>query len=427
MIKSFFRNKNIWLIGILMTCGQLLSAQVSNPLTLDGCIEMAKINYPTIRQFSLIEQAREYSLDNARKAYLPQFTLMGQATYQSDVTQIPVSLPGLNIPVISKDQYRLYGEVSQSITDLFTVRNQQKVIHANADIEIQKTEVELYKLRERINNLFFGILMIDAQIGQVELLKKDIKTGIEKTGVAIANGVALKSAADNLEAELLKVDQRAIELKAARKGYTEMLSLFIGKPVDEQSILQAPAAPEIVHTVNRAELKLFDLQRHAFDAQEELITARNLPRISVFLQGGIGRPALNMLHSDLKGYYIGGLRLAWNFTGFYTYMNEKAMLVNQGKLIDVQRETFTFNTNLQIKQQNAEIIKMKELLESDKAIVALRANVTSTTSNQLALGTATTNDYLVAINAEDQARQNMLLHQIQLLMIGYHLKTITGN
>ena len=102
---------------------------------------------------------------------------MGQATYQSDVTQIPVSLPGLNIPVISKDQYRLYGEVSQSITDLFTVRNQQKVIHANADIEIQKTEVELYKLRERINNLFFGILMIDAQIGQVELLKKDIKTG----------------------------------------------------------------------------------------------------------------------------------------------------------------------------------------------------------------------------------------------------------
>lgn len=427
MIKSFFRHKSLWITFILLTSGQLLSGQTGNPLRLDSCLEMAKRNYPFVRQYALIDKAREYSLENARKGYLPQLSMMGQATYQSDVTQIPISLPGLNIPTISKDQYRLYAEVSQSITDLFTIRDQQAYINANSDIEVQKTEVELYKLRERINSLFFGILMIDVQLGQVELLKKDINTGIEKTQVAITNGVALKSAADNLKAELLKADQRSIELKAVRKGFTDMLSLFIGTPIDEHTVLEAPAAPDIAPTVNRPELRLFDLQKSAFTVQEKLITARNLPRISVFLQGGIGRPGLNMLDNDLQGYYIGGLRLGWNITGFYTYMNEKKMLANQRNLIDVQKETFTFNTNLQLKQQNTEITKMKELIESDSAIVALRANVTNTTRNQLAFGTATTNDYLIALNAEDQARQNMLLHQIQLLMAGYNLKTIAGN
>ncbi|HQP78207.1 MAG TPA: TolC family protein, partial [Saprospiraceae bacterium] len=225
MIKSFYRHRNLWAVGILLTFGQQLSGQTGNSLRLDSCFEMAKRNYPFVRQYALIDKAREYSLDNARKGYLPQLTMMGQATYQSDVTEIPISLPGLNIPTLSKDQYRLYAEVSQSITDLFTVKDQQAYINANSDIEIHKTEVELYKLRERVNSLFFGILMIDAQIGQVELLKKDINTGIEKAQVAITNGVALKSAADNLKAESLKADQRIIELKAARKGFTDMLSL----------------------------------------------------------------------------------------------------------------------------------------------------------------------------------------------------------
>ncbi len=427
MIKSFYRHRNLWAVGILLTFGQQLSGQTGNSLKLDSCLEMAKRNYPFVRQYALIDKAREYSLDNARKGYLPQLTMMGQATYQSDVTQIPISLPGLNIPTLSKDQYRLYAEVSQSITDLFTIKDQQAYINANSDIEIHKTEVELYKLRERINSLFFGILMIDAQIGQVELLKKDIITGIEKAQVAITNGVALKSAADNLKAESLKADQRIIELKAARKGFTDMLSLFVGVPVDEHTILEIPAEPDIRQPVNRPELKLFDLQKNAFGAQEKLLTARNLPRVSIFLQGGIGRPGLNMLDYDLRGYYIGGLRLSWNITGLYTYMNEKKMLTNQRNLIDVQKETFSFNTNLQLKQQNAEIVKMQELIESDRAIVALRENVTSTTRNQLAFGTATTNDYLIALNAEDQARQNMLLHKIQLIMAGYNLKTIAGN
>ena len=427
MIKIVKKQKSIWLIILMLIFGHWSMAQQSNSLSLDNCIEMAKQNYPLIRQYTLIEKTKEYSIANAQKAYLPQFNVAGQATYQSAVTQIPISLPSVDIPTMSKDQYKLYGEVSQSITDLFTVKDQKEYINANSEIEVQKTEVELYKLRERINNLYFGILLIDAQIKQTELLKKDIQSGIDKTNVAIANGVALKSTADNLKAELLKADQHTIELKATRKGYADMLALFIGKPIDENTVLEKPHRQMLTNTINRPELKLFDLQKKYFDVQQKLITAKNLPRLSAFFQGGLGRPGLNMLDNDFQGYYIGGLRLSWNITGFYTYKNEKKMLANNQSMIDIQRETFMFNTNLTLKQQNADITKMQELIETDKSIVTLRESVKNTTQNQLTYGTATTNDYLIAVNAEDQAKQNLILHEIQLLMTEYNTQTTAGN
>ncbi len=427
MIKIVNKQKPKWLIVLMLICGHWSMAQQSNSLSLDNCLEMAKQNYPLIRQYTLIEKTKEYSIANAQKAYLPQFNVAGQATYQSAVTQIPISLPSVDIPTMSKDQYKLYGEVSQSITDLFTVKDQKEYINANSEIEVQKTEVELYKLRERINNLYFGIFLIDAQIKQTELLKKDIQSGIEKTNVAIANGVALKSTADNLKAELLKADQRTIELKATRKGYADMLALFIGNPIDENTVLEKPHRQMLTNTINRPELKLFDLQKKSFDVQEKLITAKNLPRLSAFFQGGLGRPGLNMLDNDFQGYYIGGLRLSWNITGFYTYKNEKKMLANNQSLIDIQRETFLFNTNLTLKQQNADITKMQDLIETDKSIVILRESVKNTTQNQLTYGTATTNDYLIAVNAEDQAKQSLILHEIQLLMTEYNAQTTAGN
>ena len=427
MIKLQYGQKSKWLFALLLLCSHWTLAQTGYVLSLDSCLEMAKQNYPLIKQYTLIEKTREYSIANAQKGYLPQFNLSGQATYQSDVTHIPISLPGMDIPTLSKDQYRLYGEVSQSITDLFIVKNQTDFVNTNSEIDLQKTNVELYKLRERINNLFFGILLIDAQIRQTELLKKDIQGSIDKTNVAISNGVALKSTADNLKAELLKVNQRTIELKATRKGYAEMLALFIGKPIDENTIFEKPIPPIVSNSINRPELKLYDLQKRAFDVQSKLITSKNLPRFSFFFQGGLGRPALNMLNPDTKGYYITGLRLNWNFTGLYTYNQEKRILSLNQNSIDIQRETFLFNTNLILKQQNSEITKVQELIATDNEIISLRESVKNTTKNQLTYGTATTNDFLTALNAEDQAKQNLILHEIQLLMTKYNAQTTSGN
>ena len=420
-------NKRIKLIALYCSITVIVYSQHVTSLTIDSCFEMAKRNFPLVKQYALIDKSKSYSIDNANKSYLPQFNIGGQATYQSEVTHIPISLPNVKIAELSKDQYKLYGEVSQAVTDLFTTKDYRELISANAEIEGQKIEVELYKLKERISNLFFGILLIDAQIQQTELLKKDIQSGIDKVSVAIAYGTALKSSADNLKAELLKANQRTIELKSNRSGYAAMLSYFIDQTVDETTFLIKPSPQIISSTINRPELKLFDLQKRTFEVQNKLIKAKNLPRLNLFLQGGLGRPALNMLSNDVNLYYLAGLRLNWNLAGLYTYKNEKQILSLNQKGLDIQKEIFLFNTNVILHQQNSEVSKMQELIETDNSIITLRESIKNKTKVQLENGTATSTDYLIDVNAQDQAAQNLILHQIQFLMTQYNYQITSGN
>jgi len=419
---------NLKTISILFTMNTIFmaKAEVSN-LNVDSCYAMAMRNYPIVKQFALIEQSREFSIDNANKGYLPQLGIAGQVTYQSAVTSLPISIPNMNVPQISKDQYKLYGEVVQPLTDLFTVKDQKELVNANTKLETQKIEVELYKLRERINQLYFGVLLLDAQIEQIELYKKDIHAGISKANVAVANGIALKSSIDNLNVELLKAEQKRIELMFNRKGFVDMLSLFIGKPLSAEIVFQTPQAVSVSETIIRPELQFFESQKTIINVQSKLITNKNLPRFNFFFQGGLGRPALNMLSNDVKGYYITGLKLNWSLSGFYTFHKERKILTLNRSLVDIQKEVFLFNTNLSLKQQNAEVVKLTELLATDSEIIQLREKIKNTTKNQLDNGTATTNDYLTNVNAADQARQTQSLHRIQLLLAQYNHQVTTGN
>ena len=412
---------------ILFALMILIFSNSIKAITIDSCYAMARRNYPLVKQYALIDKSKEYSIDNANKGYLPQFNIAGQATYQSEVTKVPINIPNMNIPTLSKDQYKLYAEVAQPITDLFTLKNQRELVESNASTETQKIEVELYKLKDRINGLYFGMLLIDAQIAQTELLKKDIQSGIDKAITAIANGTALKSNADILQVEMLKVTQRIIELKSNRKGYAEMLSLFINQPITESTILESPLPQTISNNINRPELNLYDVQKRSLMVQTKLVNNKNLPKFSLFLQGGYGRPALNMLNNDFKSYYIGGLRLNWNVSNFYTMGKEKQLITINQHSLDIQKEVFLFNTSLTLKQQNTEVSKLQELVTSDNEIIKLREQIKKATNNQLANGTATSADYLLSVNAEDQAKQNLILHQIQLLLAQYNYQTISGN
>lgn len=412
-----------WLLLFAITTNAF--AQSGNSLTIEECYKLAQTNFPLVKQMALIEKTKEYSISNAAKGNLPQFNLNGQGTYQSEVTSI--NIPGVNAPTISKDQYKIYGEVNQSLTDFGIIKQQKELAKANAETEKQKIEVELYKLKERINQIYFGILLIDAQIEQTELLKKDILSGIDKTNAAIANGTALKSNADNLKAELLKADQKVIELIANRKGYIDMLALFVGKPLNETVRLISPATQQITPNINRPELKLYETQKKSFDIQNKLITAKNLPKLGLFFQGGYGRPALNLLSNDFATYYITGVKLNWNFGGLYTAKNDRALLKTNQQAIDIQKEVFLFNTNLSLSQQNSEVDKYQKLIVTDNEIIKLREKVKTTAQAQLQNGVITTNDYLTYVNAEDQARQNLLLHQVQLKLAQFNYQTTSGN
>lgn len=425
------RTKNSLLLILLISLTAFVQAQPGQLLSIDSCYAKARRNYPLVRQFGLLEKSKSYSLENVSKGYLPQIIVAGQATYQSDVTQpvLNMNLPGGNpvFETIGKNQYKLYGEVFQPITDLFTLGNQEELIDINSGVEAQKIEVELYRLYERIDQLFFGMLLIELQVEQNEIVKKDIIAGIEKTTAAISNGTALKSNLSLLKAELLKAEQRTTELKASSKSYADMLGLFTHEPVTIRTKLKKPEIPQFSTAINRPELQLYELQKQVFDIQGNIVKTKNLPRFSLFFQGGAGRPALNFLSNNFDLYYITGLRLNWNITCFYTSGKEKEIIQVNRESVELQKQTFMFNTNLAVQQQLNETAKTEALIKTDEEIIALREEIKNTARNQLENGTISAIDYMSYVNAEDQARQNLLLHQMQLLMVLYNNKSTTGN
>ncbi|HQV85084.1 MAG: TolC family protein [Chitinophagaceae bacterium] len=417
--------KHFLLAVLLLPAG--LFAQSLQKITLTEAYELSQKNYPAVKQKDLVKQTAAISLENLQKGFLPQFSLSGQATYQSDVTKVPFSLPGLTIESPSKDQYKLVADVSQMIYDGGMTKEQKALQQLNATVEDQKVEVELYKLKERINQLYLSILYLDEQLKQVDLVKTDIQIGIKRVEAQVQNGVAFKSNLNMLKAELLKTEQRAIEVKSSKKGLLDALSLFIGRELAAQVQLEKPVSAGIVaNEIARPELKLYSEQQKFIGQQEKLITAKNLPRASLFAQGGYGRPGLNMLLNEFDFFYIGGLRLNWSLGGLYTKKKEKEQVTINKKMVEVQKETFLLNTSSQLKQQQAEIDKLQQLLVSDNEIISLRKSVTEAAKAQLENGVITANDFLKEVNAEDQARQTLITHQVQLLQAQINYQTILG-
>ncbi len=398
-------------------------------LTIEQCYESARNNYPLIKQKELIEQSKEFSIANVRSGLLPQISINAQATYQSDVTQVPITAPGFNIEALAKDQYKVYGEVTQSLYDGGTTKGQKTIVETSARVEDQKLEIELYKIKERINQLFFGILLVDEQTKQLELLQKDLERNIARTESAVRNGTAFKMSVDLLQAEYLKAEQRIIETQSMRQAFIVMLGYFINKPLTETTQLEKPIILSIEDQplLTRPELTLFNYQNEMLGAQYELGKTKTLPRVGLFFQGGYGRPALNQLKNEFDTYYLGGIRLNWSLSGFYNSKRDKQLLDLNMRQVNAQKETFEFNTNLITGQQKQELNKLKKLISVDDKIIELRTSIKQTAEMQQENGVITTNDYLRELNAEDQAKQNRLLHEMQLLMALYAYQNTIGN
>lgn len=405
----------------------------STTLTLEQCYELARQNYPLIKQKELYALSKDFSIANAHSGNLPQVALYGQATYQSDVTKVAIdatNFPNMfpKIDPLSKDQYKVYAEINQNLYDGGAIKRTSAIHETNALINDQQLEVELYKIKDRINQIFFGILLLDQQLVQVELLKKDILSSSAKVKASIENGTAFRMNADILEAESLKTDQRTIEIKASRRAYLAMLSLFIKQDLPETTQLTTPQNIDIQLTddITRPELSLFNYQRQLVRSQFELTNTRTMPRAGLFLQGGYGKPGLNMLKNEFATYYLGGLRLSWNLSGFYNTKREKQLLDVNTRMIDAQQEVFQFNTKLSLRQSSSEVSKLQDLIKIDEQLITLRAKIKETAKAQLDNGVISANDFLRELNAEDQTKQNQLLHKTQLMMAVYNYNTTSG-
>lgn len=410
---------------LLAACS--VSAQSARTLTLEQCYDLLAKTSPLAQQKALTITAGNLAEKNLNLKWLPQADLNGQATYQSDVTSVPIKLPNLAIDEPSKDQYKGTLDLVQPVFDGGVTGTQKKIQRATTNIESQKVEVDLYQLRSRVNTYFFTALLMDENIRIMELTKADLENNIRKVSAQAANGIATNSNVDVLKAELLKVSQRIIEYQANRKSAIEMLEVLTGSPIDANASFVKPAMlADKDETISRPELKLFDYQKQQFRLQSRLIQAKANPKVSLFGTGGYGRPALNMLKNEFQWYYLGGVKLSIPITGQFTRQREMKVMRMQEQIVEKQREAFLSNNRqLQVQQKN-ELEKYGQLIGSDAEIVGLRTKIKENASVRLANGIITSSDYITELNAENQAMLAQKLHEVQWLQAQYNYKLIIG-
>lgn len=420
----------IFLILFISSVG--LRAQ-QTALTLEQCYELARANYPTAQNLSLLDESNQLEIKNLNKNFLPQLQLNAQATWQSDVTELPIEapMPGLNIPTISQDQYQATLELRQTLWDGGVTARRKDIQTAATQVEKQSTEVELYNLRNRINQSYFGILLADEQLRLNEVLQENLQARIAKMEAMVANGAATRASLYTLQAELLSAEQKEIEIQASRRASIENLGLLLQQELDENTEFSKPNEniPSPQTNIQRPELTLFQYQNQLLAAHSDLIPATNLPKVSAFATGGYGRPGLNFLDNDFTTYAIIGVGLNWNLSNWYNgkQSNDRQLLTIQQQQVDVQQQAFLLNTNTQIQQLRHEIDQLQASLEKDEQQIALRESIRESAEAQLDNGIITSADYLTELNNENQAKLNLAIRELQLLLAQANLKVITGN
>jgi outer membrane protein TolC len=409
--------RKVFIINAMFCCCVAVSAQI----TIGDCYSKARSNYPLIRQYGLIEKSKDYHLSNAAKGHLPQVTFSAKASYQSEVTEIPVDIPG--VKGMNKDQYGATLEINQAIWDGGVIQSKRESIRMLSEVETKSLDAELYAINERVNQLFFGILLFDAQLEQNRLFREELQRNYDRVQSCIRNGTAHQADLDAVKVEQLKAIQTENQLAHRKHAYLDMLSAMIGETLNADV---KPVKPEPVVfsdiSVQRPELKLFDAKIQHLETQNRELHAASMPKLGVFVTGGYGNPGLNMLKSGFSGYYIAGARLSWNFGNFYTNKNSKQLIQNNIQSVMTQRETFLFNVNMDVSGKRREIEKYREQMKYDDEIIALRTSVKQSSEAKMANGTLSGNDLMRDVHAEESAKQAKILHEIELLQAIYNLQ-----
>ena len=419
----------------LMILPMMVTAQ-----TLEECQQAAEKNYPLIRQYGLIEKTTELTVANIRKGWLPQVSASAQATYQSDVVAFPEQMQaiyqqlGLNMKGLTKDQYRLGIDVSQTIYDGGAISSQKAVARGQGKVQAAQNEVNIYNVRKRVNEMYFSLLMLDEQILLNHDLQELFRGNEQKLASMVRQGTAAESDLQNVKAERLNVVQQATSLESQKRMLQRMLSTFCGievkevaKPALQASTLTSPQR----EAVARPEMRLFDAQLNLADAQEKALNSAMMPKLGLFAQGFYGYPGLNMFEDMMRRDWslngIIGARLTWNIGALYTRKNDKAKLQLQRDMTESNREVFLFNNNLEQIQQNEDIARFQKLMADDEEIITLRSAVRKAAESKLSHGIIDVNDLVREINAENAARVQQSMHEIEMLKQIYDNKFTTNN
>ncbi len=427
--------RKVLLISLTLVSVMAMQAQ---HVSLDSCRSWARKNYPTVRQYELVEKSEQYSMSNAARAWIPQIRFSAQATWQTDAASFPEELSamlaamGNEIKGMRQDQYKIALDLQQNIWDGGKSTADKRIAQAQAQADRLSADIDLYALESRIDNLYFGILLLEGQTAQMEQRIGLLLENMRRCQVMADNSVLLQSDVDAVEVEVLTAGQRLEQMRYSREAYREMLSLLTGKDLRQAELIM-PAEQEVSLNAesNRPELQLFAARAGVLQAQERAVKSASMPQFALFAQGWYGYPGLNMFENMKNANWslnaIVGVRMIWNIGAYYTQSNRLNQLRIGQQQVQVQRDVFAFNNTMQRTQENSEIIRLRRALQDDERIIALRQSVRQAAETKHENGTIGTTELLQAITEESSAQSTQTLHRIELLKKTYELKHTINN
>lgn len=408
-----------------------LSSAYAQP-DLEQCKEMARKHYPAIRQYDLISQSQDYNMSNVSKAWLPQVSLSAQATYQSDVARWPdqfesmLAAQGLDMPGLRQDQYKVQIDIQQTIWDGGKSKAEKTLTESETQQSLRAADVEMYALDNRIDNLYFGILLLQEQKRQVEDMIARLQNNLDYVNALVDNGVAMQADADAVEAQMLSSGQTLHQIKSSEESFRKMLELFIGDSLGTATLSLPQTHRLMIAESQRPELMLFDSQIKVLEAKNQMLNVALTPKFAFFAQGYYGYPGLNMFENMMSSRWslngIVGIRMSWNISSFYTDKTSRKQIRNAIDRVKIQKDIFSFNNRLQAEQDDAEIRRIKAVLADDDRIVRLRQNVREAAEARLQEGAIDMNDLLTKISDESAAMIARSTHEIELVKAIYDLK-----
>lgn len=417
--------KKLLLLSVLAVLFPAVRAQ-----SLEECRQAAEHNYPIIRQYDLIARTTELTVRNIQKAWFPQISVTAQGSYQNKVTAWPENLQGMfaqmgiQLQGLSRDQYKVGIDVRQTLFDGGTIGSRREIARGEGAVQAAQTEVDLYKIGQRVHEMYFALLLLDEQLRLNADANALLRSNEAQLAAMLKSGTASAGDFENVKAERLSAEQQQTELLSQRQTLQRLLSLFCGIPVDS---IRRPAVPNLPSGENkRPELRLFDCRLQLTDAQEKALDAQLLPQLGLFAQGYYGNPGLNLFEDMMKRRWswngIAGLKLTWNLSALYTHRNEKSKLRVQRELIENARQQFLFNNRLDETQQSENVRRFRAIAQRDGEIIALRTAVRKAAESKLAHGIIDVNGLLREINKENAAKTQQAIHEIDMLKAMYDLK-----
>ena len=407
-----------------MAMGLLACASFAQGLSLEECRRMAHDNYPAIRQYGVIEQSRDFTLANAAKGWLPKVSVSAGAYGLTDIFKGSALTQQMGLD-IKNFMAAAAVSVSQPLYDGGQIAAQKRVASAQAGVQASQLDMSMYGINERVDQLFFGVLLLDEQIAQNTLLQNDLEVSEQTVQSMMKGGIANQSDLDAIQVEVLKAKQQADVLATSRKAYLKMLGVFVGKDFSEEEKLEKPALTESAgRSVNRPELQYYALQSTLLDAQRRQLDTRLRPTLSFFGMGAAHTTMSDLLNNAML---VGGISLSWNIGALYTRKNDIKKLELQRLQNDTERETFLFNNRLQNELEDGNVASLRKQLAQDDEIVRLRESIRSKSDRKVQLGTESINELVRDINAVSLARAQKALHEIQLLQAIYKQKNLNNN